>query len=164
MNGIIKIPTGKVNTIKIPRCHTIGTHISSKPCDKIINFSWHGIVVEVLKYNNLLPKVGFVSEDFPDVWIERCSKLRIIVTLANNMDKHKGEAGLSRDKLIWDGKAGDIKSHCDLPSDILLNESCEGQNHSILAFHGMHSTFSNFHLAEYVIENLWYKKWTLYLK
>ena len=85
----------------------------------------------------------FVSEDFSDIWIKWYSTLRQTVTVANKMDKCKGKAGHFRGKLILDGKTYGVQNQCNLPSDIILNESCERQNDSIL-----------------VLQN----KWTLYSK
>ena len=79
----------------VPRCHRLAPHIKGKLHDIVINlFSWHGNVVEVLKYENLLPKCVFVSEDFPDVQVEKCSILKSIVTLGIKMDKYKDKSVL----------------------------------------------------------------------
>ena len=61
--------------------------------------------------------------------MERSSLLRPIVILANKMDKYKGKTSLS--KLILEGKTYGIKDVCDVPSDMLLNKSCESKNHSL---------------------------------
>lgn len=101
---------------------------------------------------SFLPKRIYVSENFPEEWLDPRRLLRPIHNLARQIPAYREKTFMSRDKLIIDGKqytVAPINNLCTLPSDIIPSNSCEVKNEHTIAFLGPHSVYSNFHPAPF---------------
>ena len=150
---IRNIPGINTSNVKIDRCHRLG---SGKNRAIIACFNWYGDVTAILRGRRNLPRGVFVSEDYPMEWIDR---RRVLRPIYNQLIKNSGFTGkvyLNRDKLIVDGKvysAGPISNLAELQPILSLASTCEERSDSVIAFHGIHSVYSNFHPAPFKVNN-----------
>lgn len=99
-----------------------------------------------------MPKGVFITEDFPEEWLDRRRLLKPILQRARDIPKYRHCSKLVRDKLIIEGKQFTVAPRnnlCELPSEIVPSKSCEKRDDYTIAFLGLHSVFSNFHTAHF---------------
>lgn len=152
MHYISGIPDIDANSIRIDRCHRLGPKVQNRCRGIIARFNWYGDLVDVLGGCSFLPRGIYVTEDYPDEWLERRRLLKPILHLARNNPKYKYKSKLVKDKLIIDGKQFTIAPRNnlhELPVDLTPADSCEKRDKSTIAFLGPHSVFSNFHPARF---------------
>lgn len=153
MSCISGIPNLNVDSIRIDRCHRLGPAVPNKCRSIIAKFNWFGDLVDVMNGRSYLPDGIFVSEDYPDEWLDRRQLLRPILKQAKSIPRFQGKCRLVRDKLIIDNRqytVAPVNNLHDLPSEIIPSDSCEKRNENTIAFLGPHSVFSNFHQANFV--------------
>ena len=152
------IPGINVDAVRIDRCHRLGAmEISQgsrrpRPRAIIVCFNWFGDVTSILRNKQKLSNGVFVTEDFPTEWIDRRRVLRPLFQKLKNMEEYKTKTSLSRDKLIVSGKvytAGPVSNINELNNILDLSSTCERRDDQTIAFHGIHSVFSNFHPAPF---------------
>ena len=152
---IRSLPGIQANNVKVDRCHRLGS--GGKMRSIIACFNWYGDVTAILRGKTRLPKGVFVSEDFPMEWVDRRRVLRPLFMKLKDMEEYKTSTFLTKDKLIVKGKAysaGPISNLADLNTLFDLSTTCERKEGDTLAFHGIHSVYSNFHPAPYKYNNI----------
>lgn len=153
------IPGLEVNCVRIDRCHRLGAKQKFKPRSIIAKFNWYGDLTQVLKNRSYLPKGVYVSEDYPEEWLDRRQLLRPILMQARKSAKYKDSCFLSRDKLLIDGKQftiAPVNNLTELPAELTPSTTCERKDNNTIAFLGPHSVYSNFHHAPFVQGNVRY--------
>ena len=150
-NKIIAVLNNIMDTkkVRVARCHRVGAPSKSKfPRPIIACFDWYGDVTTILNSRKRLPKGIYVNDDLPDEWKDRRRALRPVYQLLKRDPSTRSKVHWSKDKLIYDGKAytaGPVGNMAELAGVIDLPSTCERQSDNVVAFHGIHSVFSNFH-------------------
>ena len=150
------IPGINTDVVRVDRCHRLGAS-GGRSRSIIACFNWFGDVTSVLRNRTRLPRGVYVSEDFPVEWIDRRRVLRPLFMKLKEMDDHKNTTFLTKDKLIVKGKtysAGPVSNLSELNTLFDLSTTCERRSNTTIAFHGIHSVFSNFHPAPYRSNNI----------
>lgn len=152
MSCISSVP-GLFPEVRVDRCHRLGPKRKFGSRSIIAQFNWYGDVTAILGNKACLPSDAFVSEDFPEEWVNRRRLLRPMWRKARSIPKFKDGAYLSRDKLFIDGKQFTVapwNNLHELPKEIIPSETCERRDDQTVAFLGPHSVFSNFHQASFI--------------
>lgn len=159
MQCLTHLPDINLIDMRIDRCHRLGPKTGNRSRPIIAKFNWYGDLMEILNKRSYLPSGVFVSEDFPEEWVDRRRMLRPILNQAKSKPKYKNCSFLTRDKLIIDGKqytVAPFNNLAQLPPDLKASSSCEVRNDNVIAFLGPHSVFSNFHPAKFVSDKIKY--------
>lgn len=146
------LPNLDVSSVRIERCHRLGSKQKYRNRSIIAKFNWYGDVTDILGQRSHLPSGIYVSEDYPEEWQERRRLLRPILNLARKTS-FRDSAFMTRDKLIIDGKqftVSPINNLAELPLELTPAASCEKRDPNTIAFLGPHSVYSNFHSAHFI--------------
>ena len=143
--------------VKIDRCHRLGASGGGRAHSIIACLNWYGDMTTILRNRSKLPRGVFVSEDLPIEWVDSRRVLRPLFMKLKEMDEYKHSTFLTKDKLIVKGQtysAGPVSNLSKLNDLFDLSSTCEQRSTSTIAFHGIHSVFSNFHPAPYRYNNI----------
>lgn len=152
MQCLSNLPDFNLSTVRIDRCHRLGPKQNHRSRAIIAKFNWYGDLVEILNKRSYLPEGVFVSEDYPEEWIDRRRLLRPILNLAKRHPRFRDSSFITKDKLIIEGKQYTVAPRnnlAELPLELKPSLSCEVRNEKTIAFLGPHSVFSNFHPAKF---------------
>lgn len=150
-----KLKLHDVDSIKIERCHRLGTkRINSKqPRPIIIRFNWYKDRVRVHKARKELQGSRFwIMEDYPQEIRDRRKVLQPIANTARNQGKN---AFLKSDILIIDDKSYTVDTLSSLPHDLQPAEVATPHiGDDKRAFWGRMSPCSNFSDSKFVINEV----------
>ena len=155
-----------VNEWKYERCHRLGPRPKKKTKRQfnrqvICCFSSYQDVNQILRNRKKLPKGVYVSEDLPEEWVDKRRVLKPIFNTARRTEGLKDKTFLSRDKLIFNGKAYGADVNCSpnytqLSSVIDIPNTCQRSEGNCVVFQGMHSYFSNLFLVNFIVDSVKY--------
>ncbi len=145
-----------VDNIKIERCHRTGPRIADKPRTIIVKFNWYGDRDEIwANRKNLKGSDFWLKEDFPAVYEERRRKLFPYLQAARRDPKFK-RVNIHIDKLSLNGRLYSVDQLDQLPDGLKPGQIATRSVNDITLFFRKESFLSNFHPANFKIENTVY--------
>ena len=109
----------------------------------------------ILRNRKLLPRGLFISEDFPEDWIDRRRILKPIFNAAKKSEVLKHKTYLKKDTLVIDGKvfrAGPTANVMEANELLDVAATCQRNDGNKIVFLGPHSVFSNLHPASFKVQ------------
>ena len=103
----------------------------------------------------------FVSEDFPEEWVDRRKVLKPIFNAAKRMENLKDKTHLLKDSLVINGRAFTVSPENNLSEisnviDITTTCQREASSGDLTAFLGTHLPYSNLYPSEFKLNNITY--------
>lgn len=147
------IPNAK--NIVIERCHRLP---GPKPRTIIAKFNHYGDRELVWRSRDALTAntAYWMREDFPREYETRRSALKPVLAAAKQMDEYKEKVSLRIDKLVLNGKRYGVDQMHELPDGLKPEQLATKTIGDVTVFFGKSSPFSNFHHAEFRIDNTTY--------
>ena len=168
-NALNLIP-GLDTSFRIDKCHHIDGAFNPPKVRRVMcTLNWYVDVQFILRNRKRLPKGIFVSEDYPEEWVNRRKILKPIFNAAKKNPKLRSKTFLSKDKLVIDGHTFTAAPVCNIGEvkqkvNIDLQTTCERSDNEKIAFLGSLSPFSNLHLASFWLNNEEYSSTEQYIQ
>ena len=160
LRSILKNIPGLDQNFVIDKCHRIdGLFKPTRTRRVMCMLNWYVDVQLILRNRKHLPRGIYVSEDFPEEWVDRRKVLKPIYNAAKRNENLKHKTHLSRDKLVIDGRtytAGPGCNICEINKILDVKSTCERSDTKTTVFLGLLSPYSNFHPANFQLANVQY--------
>ena len=145
---------------KIERCHRLdGSFKQGRTRRVICAFNWYVDVSFILKNQKHLPKGIYVSEDYPEEWVDRRKVLKPLFNAAKRRDNLKYKTHLNKDRLVIDSHIFTVGPTCNIQeanSLLDVSSSYERSDAAKVLFLGSLLPFSNLYQSKFSINNVEY--------
>ena len=142
--------------IQIEQLKRKGKYMQNKNRPISVTFTHHRDLIDVLSNRKYLPTGIRISKEFGEHTESERKFLKPILIAANNKVGYKRKCQLEGDHLIIKGKHYNRENIAELPEELSGYRITSKEDTQTIRFFGELNPLSNFHHANFIVDNKWY--------